>query len=239
MCCFVNVFVGLVIFVCFIYNVVDMKLESVGLLINLRPFNERDCVARIFTREYGVLVGMMRGAVVAKKNRPLVGQVGVATWNARLDTQLGVFHWDAEKNLSAPLMLDSARLMCMNSAFDILGALLPERESYQNLYEGTCALCQKLADGNKGAYLEWEIGLLRELGYALDLSCCAGCGAVNGLAYISPRTGRAVCAGCGAPYADKLYKLPINLGVTGRFLESVCVAQGGQMPVMRKMLKID
>lgn len=215
-----------------------MKLESVGLLINLRPFNERDCVARIFTREYGVLVGMMRGAVVAKKNRPLVGQVGVATWNARLDTQLGVFHWDAEKNLSAPLMLDSARLMCMNSAFDILGALLPERESYQNLYEGTCALCQKLADGNKGAYLEWEIGLLRELGYALDLSRCSGCGGGDNLCYLSPRTGRAVCADCGAPYRNKLYTLPVNLNVTLRFLEGICTQQGTDVPYMRRVLKM-
>ena len=72
-----------------------MKLESVGILIGLRPFNERDSVARIFTRDYGVLVGMMRGAVVAKKNKPLVGQVGVAMWNARLDSQLGMFHWEA------------------------------------------------------------------------------------------------------------------------------------------------
>lgn len=214
-----------------------MKLESVGLLINLRPFNERDCIARVFTREYGVLVGMMRGAVVAKKNRPLVGQVGVAVWNARLDTQLGVFHWDAEKNLSAPLMLDSKMLMCMNSAFDILGALLPERESYQTLYDDTCRLCQKLACGNMTAYLDWEIGLLRELGYALDLSHCSGCDGVNNLCYLSPRTGRAVCADCGAPYANRLYPLPVNLNVTLRFLESICMQQDVNVPPMRKMLR--
>ena len=235
---FVKMFVVLVIFVCFIYNMMDMKLESVGLLINLRPFNERDCVARIFTREYGVLVGMMRGAVVAKKNRPLLGQVGAAVWNARLDTQLGVFHWDAEKNLSAPLMLDSARLMCMNVAFDILGVLLPERESYQTLYDDTCLMCQKLVCGNMGAYLEWEIGLLRELGYALDLSHCSGCGGVENLCYLSPRTGRAVCGDCGAPYVNKLYPLPVNLSVTLRFLESICAQQGVDVPYMRRMLKL-
>lgn len=227
----------LVIFVWFIYNGVEMKMESVGLLINLRPLNERDCIARVFTRDYGVLVGMMRGAVVAKKNRPLVGQVGTVTWNARLDTQLGVFHWDAEKNLSAPLMLDSKRLMCMNAAFDILGALLPERESYQTLYDDTCLLCQNLAGGIKDAYLYWEIGLLRELGYALDLSHCSGCGGVGNLCYVSPRTGRAVCADCGAPYVNKLYPLPVNLNVTLRFLESVCTQQGIDVPPMRKMLR--
>ena len=87
-----------------------MKLESNGILISLRPFNERDALAHIFTRDYGVVVGMMRGAVVAKKNKPLVGQMGVMSWNARLDSQLGVFHWDAEKNLAAPIMLNSDAL---------------------------------------------------------------------------------------------------------------------------------
>lgn len=64
-----------------------MKLESNGILIGLRPFNERDAIARVFTRDFGVLVGMMRGANVAKKNRPLLGQVGAVSWNARLDSQ--------------------------------------------------------------------------------------------------------------------------------------------------------
>ena len=75
-----------------------MKLESRGILISLRPFNERDALAHIFTHDYGIVVGMMRGAVVAKKNKPLVGQVGNMSWNARLDSQLGVFHWAVDKN---------------------------------------------------------------------------------------------------------------------------------------------
>lgn len=74
-----------------------MNLESSGILISLRPLGETDSVARVFTSEYGVLCGMMRGAQRTRKNRPLVGQVGTASWNARLDSQLGVFHWDAEK----------------------------------------------------------------------------------------------------------------------------------------------
>ena len=66
-----------------------MKLESQGILISLIPFNERDAVARVFTRDYGVLVGMLRGALGVKKNRPLVGQFGNVVWGARLDSQLG------------------------------------------------------------------------------------------------------------------------------------------------------
>ena len=70
-----------------------MKLESNGILIGLRPLNERDAIAHIFTQDYGVVVGVLRGAIVAKKNKPLLGQYGHMVWNARLDSQLGTFHW--------------------------------------------------------------------------------------------------------------------------------------------------
>ena len=215
-----------------------MVLESVGILISLRPFNERDAIAQIFTMDYGIVVGMLRGAVVAKKNKPLVGQVGNMTWNARLDSQLGVLHWGTEKNMAAELMIDAQKLMMMNSAFEILGTLLPERESFPVLYQNTINMLSELAKGIPNAYLNWEIGLLRELGYALDLSRCSGCGACDDLHYVSPRTGRAVCEKCAQPYLDKLYKMPVSLGMTYRFVENVCLQQGVKVPVSRSVLKM-
>lgn len=213
-----------------------MKLESRGILISLRPFNERDALAHIFTHDYGIVVGMMRGAVVAKKNKPLVGQVGNMSWNARLDSQLGVFHWAVDKNLAAPVMSNADALMAMNAVFALVGTLLPEREAYPLLYDKTLDL---LSGDILVGYLEWEIDLLRELGYALDLSHCSGCGRTGDLNYLSPRTGRAVCDECATPYINKLYKLPLNLGITGRFLENVCLQQGTEVPVMRRMMKIN
>lgn len=214
-----------------------MKLESDGILIGLKPFNERDAVARVFTRDFGVLVGVLRGAVVAKKNKPMIGQYGNVVWGARLDSQLGVFHWECEKNLAAALITDSETLMFMNAAFDLLLTLLPERESYQRLYLETLSLLDALKEKNIAAYLEWEVALLQELGYALDLSHCSGCGTMSDLNYLSPRTARAVCDKCAQPYINKLYKLPLNLNITLRFLESVYLQQGGELPMMRKILK--
>ncbi len=188
-----------------------MKLESVGILISMQPFGERDSIARIFTRDYGVLAGMLRGAQVAKKNKPLTGQVGSLSWNARLDSQLGVFHWEASRNLAAPLMSDVGALSFMNSAFALLVALLPEREKYDALWSRTNDMLDSLVlpttdsklstpprggvglpvsgvysppGGSRRAkrcgggqqsinYLSWEIDLLRELGYALDLTRCS------------------------------------------------------------------
>lgn len=214
-----------------------MQIETNGILINMRAFSERDCVAHIFTRDNGVLVGMLRGAVVAKKNKPLIGQCGLVSWNARLDSQLGVFHFESEKNLAAPLMLNMDLLKIMNATFSLIYTLLPERESYEHLYEKTLDLLNQLPNSDLpyDLYLKWETDLLAELGYALDLTKCSGCGRVDNLTYLSPKTGRAVCTDCGAPYIDKLYKLPVNLNITKRFLNAICTAQGVDIPTHRKI----
>lgn len=214
-----------------------MKLESNGILIGLRPIGERDSVAMIFTRDYGMLCGVMRGAVVAKKNRALVGQVGAASWNARLESQLGAFHWEATQNLAANLMSNMHALAYMNAAFALIGTLLPEREPYANLYDSTIMLLKTMSPDNAmQKYLDWEINLLRELGYALDLSHCSGCGAKDNLNYLSPKTGRAVCDNCAVPYINKLYKLPITLDTTMRFITNICAQQGAVVPAARLYL---
>ena len=214
-----------------------MQIETEGILINIKPFSERDSIAHIFTRDSGVMVGMLRGGTIAKKNKPLVGQCGTVSWNARLDSQLGVFHFESEKNLSAALMLNADLLKIMNAVFSLVVALVPERESYEHLYQKTFDLLLKLPDANNpfDLYLDWEIILLHDLGYALDLTKCSGCQKTEKLCYLSPKTGRAVCVECGAPYADRLYKLPINLNVTKRFIENVCRLHGIEIPSTRKM----
>jgi len=214
-----------------------MQIETTGILINIKPFSERDAIAHIFTSDHGVLVGMLRGALVAKKNKPLVGQMGRVSWNARIDSQLGVFHFESEKNLSASMMLNMDLLKIMNATFALIYTLLPERESYERLYSNTIDLLQQLNDVDSpwDLYLKWEINLLRDLGYALDLTKCSGCQKTENLCYLSPKTGRAVCRDCGAPYVDKLYKLPIDLNVTKRFVSNVCSAQGTEIPHARKI----
>ncbi len=160
------------------------------------------------------------------------------SWNARLDSQLGVFHFENEKNLSAQLMLNNDLLKIMNATFSLIYSLLPERESYNHLYNKTFELLSILpqSDNPYDLYLNWEIGLLSDLGYALDLTKCSGCQKNDNLCYLSPKTGRAVCCDCGAPYADKLYKLPINLNVTKQFINKICALQGVEIPMNRKML---
>ena len=215
-----------------------MKLESDGILIGLRPLGERDVIVKIFTCDYGVVSGVIRAGLVAKHNKPLVGQFGQAIWVARLDTQLGAFHWDVNYNMLAKIIDKPDSLMLMNSAFSLIDILIPEREEYKQLYADTMNMLHTLGTENeKYAYLNWEIALLSHLGYAMDLSHCSGCGTTDNLHYISPRTSRAVCEKCAQPYLDKLYKLPVNLNTTLRFLESICLQQGVCLPYFRCCIK--
>jgi len=214
-----------------------MKIETTGILISLQPFSERDMIGHIFTKDNGILVGMFRGGAAAKNNKPLVGQVGTVSWNARLDSQLGVFHWEAEKNLSVPMMMNNDLLKIMNAVFALVCTLIPERESYEQLYLKTLQLFKDISNTEApyDCYLKWEIVFLRELGYALDLTKCSGCGKTENLCYLSPRTGRAVCANCGEPYKEKLYKLPLSLAITKRFISNVCAQHGVDIPDARKI----
>ncbi|MDR1696687.1 MAG: DNA repair protein RecO C-terminal domain-containing protein [Rickettsiales bacterium] len=114
-----------------------MKLESVGIIISLRPFGERDMVAKIFTADFGIMTGLIRGGAVARKNRPMVGQMGAVSWNARLSEQLGAFHFESQKNIAAAIMSDPHALARMNAAFALLETMLPEREPVPELFDAT------------------------------------------------------------------------------------------------------
>jgi len=209
-----------------------MKLESVGIIIGIKPFEERNAIARIFTREHGVLAGMLKAAQIRKKNRPLVGQYGNASWNARLESQLGAFHWESARNLAAPLMSDPVALGLMNSAFALLATLLPEREGDPDLFDNTLEMLEK-----PHHYLDWEIRLLRSLGYALDLSKCSSCGQVDNLTRLSHRTGRTVCAECAEPYLAQTFPLPVDLSSTKFFLQRAAAELGTKLPIEREMIK--
>lgn len=215
-----------------------MKFESDGILIGVKPFGERDVIAKFFSRDCGMLCGMIKAGAKNKKNPPLVGCAGHAVWTARLDSQLGALHWEIGKNLTIKFLSNPESLSFMNSAFALLDVLIPEREIYTQLYDDTFHLLCKLGgNSDKDEYLKWETNLLAHLGYAVDLSHCSGCGGTNNLNFLSPRTARAVCDKCAQPYLDKLYRLPMTLNITMRFLENICAQQGTELPYFRKIIK--
>lgn len=205
-----------------------MKLESTGIIIELKPFGERDLVGRVFTKDFGILVGIFKAGQVAK-SKTILGQYGKVSWNARLDSQLGAFHFENEKNLITPFFNDSERLNQANSCFALLSKLSPERVPEPGLYSATSKFL--ISPWKETSYLEWEIALLTELGYGLSLNSCGNCGKTSGLTYISPKTGRAICKDCGAEYKDRLFSMPADLNVTKYFLEQIA-----EIPEIRKII---
>jgi DNA repair protein RecO (recombination protein O) len=201
-----------------------VKIDGIGIIIKLSPLGERDLVGRVFTSEFGVINGMFRAGQIAK-SKPLVGQFGRMSWNARISEQLGSIHFESEKNLIAPIFNSPKNLKYADSCFGMLASMLPEHERYEKLFSETVKFFSDMD------YLAWERSFLTELGYGLDLEKCGNCGKKDDLKYVSPKTGRAICADCGEEYKDKLFGLPLDLNTTKYFLEQVA-----EIPEIRKII---
>jgi DNA repair protein RecO (recombination protein O) len=133
-------------------------------------------------------------------------------WTSRTADSLGAFALEPERQAAAVLMDDPLKLGALAAACALCDAALPEREGHPGLFHGFIALLDMM-DGEAwgAAYVMWEIALLRELGFAIDLTRCAAGGDAAGLAWVSPRSGRAVSDEMAGPWKEKLLPLPAFL----------------------------
>ncbi|WP_404386205.1 DNA repair protein RecO [Caenispirillum salinarum] len=188
-----------------------MDWRDEGIVLAARRHGETSAVVHVLTREHGRHGGLVRGAS-GKAARGLwqPGNLLDVTWRGRLEEHLGQFTGELLDARVAGLMADRDRLACLASVCALAENALPEREPHPLLFEGLRLLIDALArdDGWAPLTVRWEAALIAELGYGLDLSECAATGATEGLAWVSPRTGRAVSAEAGVPYADRLLPLP-------------------------------
>ncbi len=131
-------------------------------------------------------------------------------WNARLQSHLGTFEVEVAGGTWATIRGDGDAMAAMASMIALLAGYLPEREPHPNLFDATLSTLATLAEPAHWptAYVHWELGLLRVLGYGLTLDRCAATGAEDGLAFVSPKSGCAVSRDAGQPYADRLLPLP-------------------------------
>ena len=183
-----------------------------GIVLAVRPHGESAAIADLFTAGHGRHAGVVRGGV-SRRMRPILqpGSVLSTTWRARLDEHMGAFVVEPLRT-SAMLMSDRSALAGLNAFTALLHFSLPERDPHPELYARTLALLGALeGQGWSGAYLHWELRLLENLGYGLDLGTCAVTGSAEGLAFVSPRTGRAVSEGAAADWAERLLPLPRSM----------------------------
>lgn len=187
-----------------------MEWTDEGIVLGVRSHGETAVVADILTRDHGRHNGLVHGGR-SRKLRPVLqtgNQVDVV-WKARLSEQLGHFTVEPRRAFAAAVLDDPPALLAL-SAMASLARLLPERDPHPNLYEITLFVLGFLDDVTTWPTLlvRWELALLDELGFGLDLASCAVTGDNDALIYVSPRTGRAVSASAGEPYRDKLLALP-------------------------------
>ncbi|MFP4314102.1 MAG: DNA repair protein RecO [Alphaproteobacteria bacterium] len=191
--------------------------EDQGIVLSVRAHGENGGVVSLLTQDHGRHAGFVRG-IHSSKMRGIteVGTLVDARWQARVSDNLGSYMLEHYKSYAPNIMSEPLKLAALQSACALCDHALPEREGHSGLYHGLLALFETLESDIWGAaYIMWEIAFLRELGFSLDLSKCAGGGDDQALAYVSPKTGRAVSYEAGAPYKEKLLDLPAFLKPNG------------------------
>ncbi len=192
-----------------------MEWSDDGIVLSARRHGESGAIVSLLTAGHGRHAGLVRGgAGRAKRGMLQPGNAVRATWRARLAEHLGAFTVEPVRAWSAELMDDPVRLAALSAICAVADAALPEREPHGPLYEGLGILLAALADDDgawPAVYVRWELGLLAELGYGLELDACAATGVIEDLTHVSPKSGRAVSAAAAAPYAGRLLALPAFL----------------------------
>ncbi len=186
-----------------------MDWRDEGVLLSMRPHGESAAIIEVLTVLHGRHAGVVRGGASRKMAATLQPGTGLQLeWRARLDDHIGTFTVEPTRS-RAHLLADRLALAGLMSICALLRIALPEREPHPVLWSATIGLMDRLgAEGWTSAYLRWELVLLEELGFGLDLSSCAVTGATEGLAFVSPKTGRAVTAAGAGDWADRLLPLP-------------------------------
>jgi DNA repair protein RecO (recombination protein O) len=185
--------------------------EDQGIILAVRRFGEHDAIISLLTENQGRHAGIVKGGS-GKRGRSLLqpGNLVKAWWRARLDEQLGTFTLEGLRPFAADAMQSPEVLAGLSALCGMAEATLPEREPHAAVYRHTLHLLEHLsAAGWEAQYVLWELALLRDMGYGLDLSACAVTGASEDLAYVSPRSGRAVSRAGAGDYAPRLLTLPL------------------------------
>ena len=187
-----------------------MQWTDEGIVLSVRMHGETSAIAEVFTRQHGRALGLVRGGR-SRRIRPVlqVGNHVEVTWKARLAEHLGQMTLELRRGYAAEALDNRLELAGLSSMCALLRHL-PERDPHRNLYEVTMFVFSFFDDRDVWPALmaRWELELLDELGFGLDLTKCAATGATDELQFVSPRSGCAVSREAGAPYADKLLKLP-------------------------------
>ena len=236
-----------------------MEWTDDAIVLSSRRHGETSAILETLTAAHGRHLGLVRGGSSSKRRAMMQpGNRVSLNWRARVSENLGVFTVELTRERAHALFENRAALQGVTALAAVASAVLPEREPHRPAFESADVLVDAIA-GHEFAdwaalFVHWEAGLLDELGFGLDFRTCAATGVTEDLIYVSPRTGRAVSEGPGAPYRDRLLALPpfllgrqeeapsaadvlAGLKLTAHFLDQfVLTPHGKAIPEARRQL---
>ena len=233
-----------------------MEWSDEAFVLSARVHGENAAIVVLLTRERGRHAGLVHGGLSSgKRGLYQAGNRLRVQWRARLAEHLGNYQAEMLQPNAALALDDPLRLAGLASACAIADAALPEREPHASIFDGFAALGMAMeSPGWPLIYVRLELGLLQELGFGLELDRCVLTGASDDLAFVSPKSGRAVSLAASGPYKEKLLPLPpilaggrrqhwqpadyiAGLELTGYFLERhVFWPHGKTLPPARSRL---
>ena len=190
-----------------------MEWTDDGIVLGSRRHGEANAIVEVMTHEHGRHLGLVRGGS-SSRQRPVLqpGNTVRLVWRARLDEHLGAYTVE-------PLRLTGAsRLAAAHAVYGVthlaaLCRLLPERDPHPELFEHLAEALDHFDEPAAAARLmvRFELRMLAELGFGLDLTACAATGTTDNLSYVSPKSGRAVSREAAEPWRERLLRLPAFL----------------------------
>ena len=239
-----------------------MLWHDTAIVLDSTPFNDRAAIATVLAASHGRHRGLVYGIhAPAARSIWQIGNLVQCEWRGRLAEQLGVFTAETIAAPAATVFDDSLRLATLAAACDLAATSLPEQLPQAAIFAGLESLLGLLGgEFFLFAFVRWEVELLAALGFGLDLSVCAVSGKAEELAFVSPRTGRAVGTRAAGPYRERLLPLPAflipaaaaaepeqpadlaaalaGLRLTGYFLKQrVYAAHHHDLPIARQLLE--
>jgi DNA repair protein RecO (recombination protein O) len=187
-----------------------MEWTDNGIVLGVRRHGESSAIVELLTAGHGRHLGLVRGGS-SSRMRPLLqpGNSVRAVWRARLDEHLGMYAIEG-LHLRAASLFASSHAVYGVTHLAALVRLLPERDPHEMIYALLEATLDQLDDPIASAVnlVKFELAMLGELGFGLDLSTCAATGVSEDLIYVSPKSGSAISRSAGEPWRDRLLRLP-------------------------------
>ena len=193
-----------------------MDWQDQGIILSASRFGESDAILEVLTLRHGRHLGLIKAGMARGRRAEIqTGNLVSIEWRARLSEQLGNYTLELVRPYAALALDSQIGLAGLAAAAAVAGASLPEREPHPNVFGATQVLMEALTGSSPSTgaavYVKWELGLIQDLGFGLDLASCAVTGVTDDLTHVSPRTGRAVTREAALPYGNRLLALPAFL----------------------------